>query len=288
LYYRVIGHGGDTAIVLHGGPGLSMGVTWPDLEPLADRLTIVLYDQRGAGRSQLLKDSTRLRAADHVRDLEALRQHFRLTRMTLIGQSWGAGLAILYAGEHPEHVKRMLLVGPMPPTAALYALRIRKLAERDSASGKMVAELIGELPWAVDPAQICRRLFTVYFTAYFADRASAAHMRADPCDVPPDALRNFPFVSDVTMRSLGGWDFTPVLRRLQMPVLVVDGAQSFATADGMHALAGALPNGRLLLIPEAGHYPQIEQPGRFFPPVEAFLHGVWPVDATVEGHRGNE
>jgi proline iminopeptidase len=284
LYFRQVGSGPDTAVLLHGGPGLSMGVSWPDLAPLAEHAVVLLYDQRGAGRSEIITDSTRLRASDHVRDLEALRQHFGLAQMTLIGQSWGGGLAILYAAEHPERVKRILLVGPMPPTVALYALRQKKITAKDSVSGATVARLIAAIPTAGDPVPLCRQLFATYLTSYFADRASAAHLKADPCDVPPQGIRNFPFVSNATMQSLGAWDFIPLLTRLTMPVLVVDGALSVPTVDGMHVLARGLPNGRLLLIPGAGHYPQIEQPDRFFPPVAAFLHGVWPADATTE-HR---
>jgi proline iminopeptidase len=45
-----------------------------------------------------------LTAANDVRDLEALRLHFGIQNMTLIGLSWGSGLAALYADAHPEHV----------------------------------------------------------------------------------------------------------------------------------------------------------------------------------------
>ncbi len=137
----------------------------------------------------------------------------------------------------PERVKRVLLVGPMPPTAALYALRQKKITAKDSASGATVARLIAAIPTAADPAPVCRQLFATYFTSYFADRASAVHLKADPCDVPPQGIRNFPLVSNATMQSLGAWDFTPLLARLTMQVLVVDGALSVATVDGMHALA---------------------------------------------------
>jgi proline iminopeptidase len=64
LYFRQVGSGSDTIVVLHGGPGLSIGVSWPDLAPLAERAVVLLYDQRGAGRSQIIRDSTQLRASD--------------------------------------------------------------------------------------------------------------------------------------------------------------------------------------------------------------------------------
>ncbi len=85
LHYRIVGDGTPTVVFLHGGPGLHMGNGWPDLAPLAEGLTVLLYDQRGGGRSTQFTRPDRLTAQDHVRDLEALRRHFGMKRMTLVG-----------------------------------------------------------------------------------------------------------------------------------------------------------------------------------------------------------
>ena len=54
LFYRALGSGGDTLVVLHGGPGFSMDYLIDDLTPLAERHTLIFYDQRGSGRSTLV------------------------------------------------------------------------------------------------------------------------------------------------------------------------------------------------------------------------------------------
>jgi proline iminopeptidase len=86
-----------------------------DIEPLAGGRTLITYDQRGGGRSDIVTDPKLLTAAAHVRDLEAMKQHFQINQMTLIGFSWGAGLAALYTADHPQAVKRLLLIAPLPP-----------------------------------------------------------------------------------------------------------------------------------------------------------------------------
>ncbi len=73
LHYRTLGRGVPRLVVLHGGPGSNMNAVWPDLEPLGSGRSVLLYDQRGAGRSPVITDRAQLTAGHHVRDLEALR-----------------------------------------------------------------------------------------------------------------------------------------------------------------------------------------------------------------------
>src|SRR5215470_106130 len=94
LYYRMVGSGPDLLVVIHGGPGMDMGYLRADLAPLAERHTLLFYDQRGGGRSQLLPDDAALYTMQrHAADLEALRVHFGLERMTLLAHSFGPAIA---------------------------------------------------------------------------------------------------------------------------------------------------------------------------------------------------
>jgi pimeloyl-ACP methyl ester carboxylesterase len=114
LYYRVVGTTSDTVVIVHGGAmGLAMDYIKPDLEPLTTTHTLIFYDQRGSGRSTLVTDPARMTVQSHVADLEAVRRHFGLDRLTLLGHSWGAGLAARYAAAHPQQVERLVLVGAM-------------------------------------------------------------------------------------------------------------------------------------------------------------------------------
>ncbi len=70
-----------------------------------------MYDQRGGGRSQIIKEPNRLTLSEHVRDLEAVRVALRLTQFALVGESCGALLAVVYASEHPDRVERLCCWG---------------------------------------------------------------------------------------------------------------------------------------------------------------------------------
>ena len=281
LFYRKVGSGKNLIVLLHGGPGSNMNAVWPDLEPLARKYTVLMYDQRGGGRSEIIKDPNRLKYTDHVRDLEALRRQFGLRRMILVGESWGAGLAALYAMEHPDRVRRLLLLGPMPPSRALITRRVEKTDERIDFS-KRLAEFRRALPTASDPLALCREFFGVYRAALFFDQAAAERRRGSSCAAPPEGVRNYMVVNDATFGSLGEYDLLPKLRQLRIRALIVEGEQSIPTLDSVHAWAEAMPNARLLLLANSGHFPQVEQPHLFFPTVERFLNGGWPKTAVIK------
>ncbi len=101
---------GQPAVVLHGGPGSGTPpsvLDWFDLT----RQRVVLFDQRGAGQSTpqgeiANNDSQRL-----VADIEMIRERLGIERWLVVGGSWGATLALLYAGKHAERISALVLRG---------------------------------------------------------------------------------------------------------------------------------------------------------------------------------
>ena len=98
-------------MLIHGGPGLTSDYLADDLTTMARNHSLLIYDQRGIGRSTLVSDSTALAAQRYVEDLEAIRKHLGLEQLTLLGHSWGVVPATLYAMQYPQRVRRMILVG---------------------------------------------------------------------------------------------------------------------------------------------------------------------------------
>src|SRR5215471_214031 len=88
LFYRMQGQGSDTIIAIHGGPGVDLESIANDFEPLTEHHVVIFYDQRGTGRSTLPEDTTTLTAAHQISDLDAVRQYFHLSRVTLVAHSY--------------------------------------------------------------------------------------------------------------------------------------------------------------------------------------------------------
>ena len=111
LYYEECGNPrGKPIVFLHGGPGAGVIPVYRRAFDPA-RYRIVLFDQRGAGRSTPkgeLRDNTTWHV---VADIERLRTHLGIDRWQVAGGSWGGTLAVAYAQTHPDRVTEMILRG---------------------------------------------------------------------------------------------------------------------------------------------------------------------------------
>ena len=285
LRFQRLGDSADPLIVLHGGPGLTLKYLADDLSQLAHDRSVVFYDQRGTGRSTLVADPEALDAERFAEDLDAVRQHFGLERVTLVGHSWGAGIAALYAMRYPDRVSRMVLIGPMPLRRSELD---RSFAEiRASRSPEETERLLAARDAVrADPgnADACREFYAVWFRPFFADPADMTKARGDYCAGSPEALRNAGLaVGRHTMASLGDFDWRDPLTRVSSPVLVLHGSQDPIPTSAAKEWAAAFPNARLLLVEGVGHFPYVEAPEAFFPAVDAFLAGEWPEGAQSPG-----
>ncbi|MFD8807678.1 alpha/beta fold hydrolase [Streptomyces sp. NPDC059597] len=129
---------GDPLVLCHGGPGL-WDMFGDVAELLAGALPVIRWDQRGCGRSEPCDGPWT--TARFVADLDAVRRHFGLERMALLGHSWGAQLALSYALARPERVSTLIYVsgtgiGPdrdwHPAYRAAFLARLGDHPERDA------------------------------------------------------------------------------------------------------------------------------------------------------------
>lgn len=111
MYWEESGNpAGIPVIFLHGGPGAGSTPTHRRFfDPAYYR--IVIYDQRGAGRSTPLGEIRENTTPHLINDLELLRQHLEIDRWLVFGGSWGSTLAIAYGEAHPEHCLGFILRG---------------------------------------------------------------------------------------------------------------------------------------------------------------------------------
>lgn len=261
LHTRRVG-AGPPVVVLHGGPGASHDYLLPGFDLLATARELRYYDQRGGGQSPVAREVA-VGWREQVADLEALRHHWALPRLTLAGYSWGGLLALLYALEHPDRVERLALVSPAPAWRAARATFEAAFAAR-SAAPALQAEREALRASGLrerDLPAYQRRLFELSVAGYFHDPARARELTP---------FRVTGRTQDAVWASLGDYDLRPRLGALRVPSLVLHGEEDPIPIESARATAHLL-GAPLVAAPATGHVPFVESPALFQATFDAFL-----------------
>ncbi|MEX0692384.1 MAG: alpha/beta fold hydrolase [Gemmatimonadales bacterium] len=290
LYYQVVGQGPDTVVVVHGGPGAGMHTILPNLRPLAEEFTLVFYDQRGGGRSELPDDTTLLDMRYFAEDLEQVRAFFQIERLRLVAHSFGALVVASYLATYPEHVERAAFIGATGPrrAPAVRAAQAATLSSEATMQAARQAEVLGSLLRGVaeDPVAACRE-YEALSRALTPPRDPPSRWDGTSCDAPAEAVRYYyRYTAQLTPRSLGAWDFTTGLERVRAPLLVMHGDEDASLLVAQREWAAAVGEGRLLVVPGSGRAPIADRPDRAFPALASFLRGAWPEGAITVGDHG--
>ncbi len=272
IWYRVVGGGSGTPVILlHGGPGLP-SMYLKSLEALGDERVVVRYDQLGSGYSEVVKDTALFSVRHYVEELDSLRGHLGLARMHVYGHSWGSILALEYYRAHPEHVASLVLASPVLDMQAFYANQRRLMA---ALSGPALRA--AQLEESGQP----------YDTATFRAATRQYMTRYSQHQVPPgdrDTMRTMGNMA-VTTHLNGSSMFTPngvlkdynatgFLKNVRVPVLYVVGDSDFAGPQLARHFAELTPHARFVAIPGSGHMMMWDQPVANVAVVRSFLREV--------------
>jgi proline iminopeptidase len=259
-------------LVLHGGPGAHHDYLLPQLLALAEARVCLFYDQRGGGRSRT-DDRTPITWRTQVQDLAAVVEELLPGPLTLVGYSWGALLAQLYAiesaaGRGGRAPARLVLLDSGPITRAWRQEFEGEFARRQSGEGitALRTALAASGLRERDPDAYRQRTFELSVAGYFADPSRAR-------DLTP--FRVTGRVQQSIWESLADYDLRPALRALRVPALVVHGRQDPIPLASSEAIADALGAERLWLE-DCGHVPYVEQAAALFASVGDFLDRTEP------------
>ncbi len=272
LYWVRYGkEGAPPLLVLHGGPGADHQYLLPQMLRLGEKYDLVMYDQRGGGKSRS-DDQAPVTWRTHVDDLAAVVAELQVAPLSIVGYSWGALLAMLYAIEGRHTVSpnptRLALLDPAPVTR-----RFRDQFEQEMARRQASPEVTNARKALTtsglaerDRDEYRQRAFELSVAGYFA-HFSNAH------DLTP--FRIIAAVQQSVWGSLGDYDIVPDLTNVHLPALVVHGRQDPIPLESSRAAADAL-EAKFVVIDDCGHVPYVEQPEQLFSAVFEFLDSTNP------------
>jgi proline iminopeptidase len=274
LFYQKLGDSRSTVIIPNAV------YMFDDFEHLAAEHTCIFYDLRNRGRSDEVTDGALLTGGVHndVHDLEAIRQHFQLEKVAVLGHSYVGTVVALYAMEHPGNVSRVVQIGP--PAASMSKQYPPELTNMDATATRVFAALarLANESGSGDPVEACNRAWSVLRPLFVFDEADVHKIaRMGFCELANErnAMKHYQLNIAPTLQSLNisAADYS----RAGMPVLTIHGTgdRNAAYGGGLD-WARSLPDARLLTIHNAAHVPWIEAPELVFGSIRTFLKGSWP------------
>ncbi len=255
LVWSDVGRGAPL-LLIHGGLGLDHRYFFPALSPLADRLRLIAYDQRGCGTSPEPADWDRADFADWVEDVDHVRDAAGAERPVLLGHSFGGMIAIEYALRYPERVAGVIVSATAPALDFAERAIGRAVARATPAQAEALVAGLTQ-PFADDAAfsTFCATVVPLYFHR--------------PTPGLEAALARVRFRAAGFNRTMHHWlpqlDLTPRLGGLRVPVLIASGTDDWLSPPDCAAdrLEAGIPQVTRVDFTASGHFPFLEQPSLF-------------------------
>ena len=277
LYYEECGNPrGQPVVFVHGGPGGGLDDRYRRFfDPKHYR--IVLFDQRGCGKSTPHAELTKNTTWDLVADMEALRRTLKIERWMVFGGSWGSTLALAYAQKHPKVVTSLVLRG-------IFLLRKREIDWFYQEGASHLFPDAWEPYLAAIPKAERKDMVRAYYKRLTSSNAKTRLDAARAWSIWEGSTSTLLYDADLVART-GASDFALAFARIEchyfinkgflktddqllrdakkirhIPGVIVQGRYDVVCpAESAWALHRAWPEAELRIVPDAGH--SAMQPG---------------------------
>jgi proline iminopeptidase len=253
VWYRIMGGGGKTPLLLlHGGPG-GRSCAFSVLSELATDRPVILYDQLGSGRSDRPNDLALWRTDRFVEELDAVRKALGLSKVHILGHSWGGTLATEYLlTKGQQGVRSVILSSPLISTPRWLAdtrrLRLTLPEPVQSALNKCEAVETADEPACVAANDV--------FEEHFVRGAKAlpAVPECEGVTGGDEVYRHMWGAGEFTATGLlRDYDRTDRLGELKLPVLFLAGRHDEAAPETVADFERRVPGARMRVLENSAH-----------------------------------
>jgi len=240
---------------------------------LASERAVILYDQLDTGRSDAPGDRANWTVDRFASEISAIRDALSIDRLHVLGHSWGGQIATHYAANDGKALASLILQGTPSSAARTEAGIMTLLGQLPDGAGSVIAaaERDGTLD---DPAyQKAIGLFARRHI-YRSDMSTVA--QAYMAGIPEDrGLALSEYLNGPTLTrfsgSLQGFDDEPLLGRIAAPTLLMIGEHDLILPSAVQQLVPMLKHGSEMVIADAGHMIQFDQPDAWRSAVSRFI-----------------
>jgi proline iminopeptidase len=270
IYHREFGTG-DPILLINGGPGMNSEGFATLANLLAEKHRVILFDQRGTGRSKMDTVNEHTITMDAmVNDMEDLRRQLQLKNWIVMGHSFGGMLASYYASQHPEQVKALIL----------------------SSSGGIDLDLLGYVNSSINNRLTQQEYDSLqYWAAKINGGDTSYHARISRTRALASAyLEKKEFIPVIAERLLQGnrqinelvfanmrkikFDCSKELQSFHHPVLIIQGNQDIVKKETALKAKAVMPQADTVFIDKCSHYGWLEQKEIYVGSLLAFFYKI--------------
>ncbi len=264
VFYTTQGQG-RPMLLMHGGSGMDHTYFQPWLDPLGEQVQLIYYDQLGQGRSTRPQSYEDIRMDTWADEADGLRAFLGQKRMILFGHSFGGFIALEYALRHGEHLDGLILCDTAP---ALDYLDVVMANAQARGTPEQVQALVAGLSAPVADDASWRQLWVTILPLYFDIYDPKVAASLDEATQYSAAAFN-----QGMGKCLPAFNVVSRLREISVPTLIIAGRHDWITppAQAAERLHAGLPNSRLVIFEQSGHFPFIEEPEKFVTVVREWL-----------------
>jgi proline iminopeptidase len=267
IFYRSIGNG-DPIIIVHGGPGLNHTYLLPQMAELANRHQLIFYDQRASGYSTMTADSSTISVNSFVDDIEAIRKHFNIEKLNLLGHSWGGLLAMKYAIKYTDQLQSLVLLNAMSASSELKVKEDEKLNERITEEDRNTIKAITTTEeFSKGNPRAYEQLFREFFRREFSNKLLADELTMSFEDNFQEGSAALQHLG----KDLENYDFHEELKTISCPTLIVYGDYEVLVEESGPMIQKHIPNSEYVVLENCGHFPYIEAKEELFPLLRLFF-----------------
>jgi proline iminopeptidase len=259
---------GYPILILHGGPGLDHHEFGDYLDPLADRgYRLIFVDQRAQGRSDKAPPET-WTLRQMASDVTALARALELERYAVLGESFGAFVALQHAVDDPSAAAQTMISGGVPSTRWLSSVE-ENLEKLEPPEIRAQVKRSWEKEATVETPEQFAELMHEQWPFHFADpldpRIPEYERRTEGWVFAPEVLK-------AMSENYGAIEVEDRLGDIPQPVLLLAGrSDRVCSLEAHEFMAERIPNAELVIFEESGHMTFVEETPKYLNAVDVFL-----------------
>ncbi len=269
VWYKLIGNPRGTPLILvHGGPGYPHNYLKP-LEALSNRRKVLFYDQLGCGLSGKSSDKSLWTLKLFTAELGQLVKHLGFEEYHLLGQSWGAAVAVSHAVKNPKGLRSVILSNPCISVPVWKKDAEKLISQLPSKMGRAIKEYEKNRKSTKAFKEASREFYRRYVFRMGRDPKPVRESRKG-MNVKMYTYMWGPeeYWATGTLRSL---DLTKSLDKIKVPALLLSGRYDEATPSSLKLFASRMADARVKIFNNSAHFPFWNEKKKYIAAVEEFL-----------------